>query len=225
LLVANPPSLNYASGGEACRDNPVAVPALFLIESYFGSFPMIVILLGILLFLFLIIVLLYNSLVAKKNAVGNAFGTIDAMLKKRYDLLPNLVETAKQYMDFERETLTKVTELRSRAVDPGLSSAQKIQVDRQIDQAMRGIMVQVENYPELKANQNFLQLQAAWNEIEEQISAARRTYNAAVMSYNNACEQFPTNVLAGMMNYSLKTYIEIPEEERKNINARELFRN
>jgi LemA protein len=70
-----------------------------------------------------------------------------------------------------------------------------------------------------------MQLQAAWNEIEEQISAARRTYNAAVMSYNNACEQFPTNILAGMLNYSLKTYIEIPEEERKNISARELFRS
>jgi LemA protein len=186
---------------------------------------MIAIFLGILLFLVLIFVLLYNALIAKKNAVGNAFGTIDAMLKKRYDLLPNLVETVKQYMDFERETLTKVTELRSRAVDPGLSSDQKIQVDHQIDQAMRGIMVQVENYPELKANQNFMQLQAAWNEIEEQISAARRTYNAAVMSYNNACEQFPTNILAGMLNYSLKTYIEIPEEERKNISARELFRS
>lgn len=186
---------------------------------------MIVAFLGILLVLFLIFVLLYNSLIAKKNAVANVFGTIDAMLKKRYDLLPNLVETVKQYMDFERETLTKVTELRSRATDPGLPSEQKVQVDNQIGQAMRGIMVQVENYPELKANQNFIQLQAAWNEIEEQISAARRTYNAAVMSYNNACEQFPTNILAGMMNYSLMTYIETPEEERKNISARELFRS
>jgi LemA protein len=186
---------------------------------------MIAIFFGILLFLILIIVLLYNALVAKKNAVGNAFGTIDAMLKKRYDLLPNLVETVKQFRDFERETLTRVTELRSRAADPALSSDQKIQVENQIGRAMRGIMVQVENYPELKANQNFIQLQAAWNEIEEQISAARRTYNAAVMSYNNACEQFPTNILAGMMRYSPKTYIEIPEEERKNISARELFRS
>ncbi|MBL1263987.1 LemA family protein [Methylomicrobium sp. RS1] len=186
---------------------------------------MIAIFLGILLFLILIFVLLYNALVAKKNAVGNAFGALDAMLKKRYDLLPNLVETVKQYMDFERETLTRVTELRSRAADSTLPSDQKIQVDNQIGQAMRGVMVQVENYPELKANQNFIQLQAAWNEIEEQISAARRTYNAAVMSYNNACEQFPTNLLAGMMNYSLKAYIEIPEEERTNISARELFRS
>ncbi|MGR8941104.1 MAG: LemA family protein [Gammaproteobacteria bacterium] len=185
---------------------------------------MILIALGILLLFLLLVVVLYNAMIARKNAVGNAFGTIDAMLKKRYDLLPNLVETVRQYMNFERETLAQVTELRSRAVDPGLPTEQKIHVDTQIDRAMRGIMVQVENYPELKANQNFMQLQAAWNEIEEQISAARRAYNAAVLSYNNACEQFPTNLLAGMLNYQLKSYLEIPEQERKNISARDLFK-
>ncbi len=184
---------------------------------------MILVLVGLLLGVILLIVLLYNSLVAKKNAVGNAFGTIDAMLKKRYDLLPNLVETVRQYMNFERDTLTKVTELRGRAVDPNLPADQKIALENQIGTVMRGIMVQVENYPDLKANQNFMQLQGAWNEIEEQISAARRTYNAAVNSYNNACEQFPTNLLAGLMHYQVKTYIEIPEQERQNINARNLF--
>ncbi|MGZ8214835.1 MAG: LemA family protein, partial [Methylosarcina sp.] len=163
--------------------------------------------------------------IAKKNAIGNAYGTIDAMLKKRYDLLPNLLETVKQYMNYERDTLTQVIELRGKAVSPNIPSDQKIQLENQINTAMRGIMVQVENYPELKANQNFLQLQGAWNEIEEQISAARRTYNAAVNSYNNACEQFPTNVMAGLMNFQLKTYIEIPEEERKNISAKDLFGN
>ncbi|MGZ8880893.1 MAG: LemA family protein [Methylosarcina sp.] len=177
------------------------------------------------IFILLVIVLLYNSLIAKKNAIGNAYGTIDAMLKKRYDLLPNLLETVKQYMNYERDTLTQVIELRGKAVSPNIPSDQKIQLENQINTAMRGIMVQVENYPELKANQNFLQLQGAWNEIEEQISAARRTYNAAVNSYNNACEQFPTNVMAGLMNFQLKTYIEIPEEERKNISAKDLFGN
>lgn len=184
---------------------------------------MIVVILGFLLFLLLIAVLLYNAMIAKKNAVANAFGTIDVMLKKRYDLLPNLIETVKQYMTFEHDTLVEVTALRSRAVEPGLPPEQKIVVDNQINQAMRGLMLQVENYPDLKANQNFLQLQAAWNEIEEQISAARRAYNATVLAYNNACEQFPSNFFAGMLNFSLKTYIEIPEEERKNISARDLF--
>jgi LemA protein len=186
---------------------------------------MIIALIGIVIFVLLVIVLLYNSLIAKKNAIGNAYGTIDAMLKKRYDLLPNLLETVKQYMNYERDTLTRVTELRGKAVSPNIPSDQKIQLENQINSAMRGIMVQVENYPELKANQNFLQLQGAWNETEEQISAARRTYNAAVNSYNNACEQFPTNVMAGLMNFQLKTYIEIPEEERKNISAKDLFGN
>lgn len=184
---------------------------------------MILVLLGVVLFIVFVIIILYNSLIAKKNAVSNAFGTIDVMLKKRYDLLPNLLETVKQYMNFERDTLTKVTEMRSRAVDPSISNDQKIQLDNRIHSTMRGILVQVENYPDLKTNQNFLQLQGAWNEIEEQISASRRTYNASVNSYNTACEQFPSNLLAAMMNFKLKAYIEIPEEERRNVNAKDLF--
>ncbi|WP_020565845.1 LemA family protein [Methylosarcina fibrata] len=186
---------------------------------------MMIALTGIVVFLCLVIVLLYNSLIAKKNALGNAYGTIDVMLKKRYDLLPNLLETVKRYMNYERDTLTRLVELRSKAVSPELSADQKIQLDNQIHSAVKSLMVQVENYPELKANQNFLQLQGAWNEIEEQISAARRSYNAAVNSYNNACEQFPTNLMANLMRFQLKTYIEIPEEERGNISARNLFGN
>lgn len=179
----------------------------------------------ILLVVALIGVVLYNSLIAKKNAVNNAFSSIDAMIKKRYDLLPNLVETVKQYMSYERDTLTTITELRTRAIDPNTAADQKIQLDNQINAAMKSIMVQVENYPDLKANQNFLHLQGSWNEVEEQISAARRAYNATVNSYNNAVEQFPTNLFARMMNFQLKSFFEIPEEERKNISAKDLFKN
>ncbi|MEP7127782.1 MAG: LemA family protein [Chitinophagales bacterium] len=178
----------------------------------------------IILVLLLIPVVLYNSLIRKKNAVGNAFGAIDAMLKKRYDLLPNLVTTVKTYMNYERDTLTKITELRNQATAANISPEQKIQLENQIGGAMRNIMVQVENYPDLKANQNFLQLQGSWNEIEEQISAARRAYNATVNDYNNAVEQFPTNILAGMMHYGMKSYLDVPDEERKNISAAELFK-
>ncbi len=96
-------------------------------------------LIGIIIFIIFIIALLYNSLVAKKNTVGNTFGSIGAMLKKRYDLLPNLVETVKLYMNYKRDTLTKVTELRSKAVDPKLPPDQKIQLDNQINAAIRGI--------------------------------------------------------------------------------------
>jgi len=172
-----------------------------------------------------ILIVLYNSLIRRKNAVANAYGAIDAMLKKRYDLIPNLVETVKQYMNYERDTLTKITELRTKAINPNIPPEEKIQLENQINSAMRNIMVQVENYPDLKANQNFLQLQASWNEIEEQISAARRAYNAAVTDYNNAVQQFPTNIFAGMMNFQPKTVLEIPEEERKNISAKDLFKS
>ncbi|HYV91309.1 MAG TPA: LemA family protein [Chitinophagales bacterium] len=182
-------------------------------------------LLIVLLVVGLIVIVLYNSLITKKNAVANSFGAIDAMLKKRYDLIPNLVETVKTYMNYERDTLTKITELRTKAIDPNIPPDQKIQLENQIGSAMRNIMVQVENYPQLKANQNFLQLQASWNEVEEQISAARRAYNAAVTDYNNSVQQFPTNIFARMMNFSTKSVLEIPDEERKNISAKDLFKN
>jgi LemA protein len=181
-------------------------------------------LLIIILVIALMVMVLYNTLVRRKNAVSNAYSAIDAMLKKRYDLLPNLVSTVKTYMNYERDTLTKITELRNEASSDDIPADQKIRLENQISRAMRGIMVQVENYPDLKANQNFLQLQAAWNEIEEQISAARRAYNASVNDYNNSVEQFPTNVMARMMKYSAKVFLDIPEEEKKNISAEELFK-
>lgn len=173
----------------------------------------------------LLFVFIYNSLVGKKNQVENAFASIDTMLKKRYDLIPNLVNTVKAYMNHERDTLTKITELRAKAASGGISSDEKVALDNQITKAIGGIMVAVENYPDLKANQNFLQLQGAWNEIEEQISAARRAFNASVTDYNNAVEMFPTNIFAGMMSYKRKQVFEIPEQERQNVSAKALFGN
>ena len=178
----------------------------------------------IIVLLLLIIAGYYNSLISRKNNVDNAFGTIDAMLKKRFDLIPNLVETVKQYMNYERDTLTKIIELRNSVVqNPNMPAQQRMDVENQITGLLSGIRVAVENYPDLKANQNFLQLQATWNEIEEQISAARRTYNAAVTSYNNGVEMFPTNIIARMMNYQPKEVLKIDEAERKNVSAKELF--
>ncbi|MBN2524234.1 MAG: LemA family protein [Bacteroidales bacterium] len=172
---------------------------------------------------FLIIVGLYNSLVRKKNDAENAFATIDVMLKKRYDLIPNLVTTVKEYMKHEHNTLSEITDMRSKAVQGGLSEDERVALDNKISKHMAGIMVAVENYPDLKANQNFLQLQAAWNEIEEQISAARRTFNAAITSFNNAVETFPSNIMANIMGYKRKQLFEIPEVEKQNISARDLF--
>lgn len=183
------------------------------------------IIIAILLIVALIGVFTYNSLIAKKNAVDNAFSSIDAMLKKRYDLIPNLVETVKQYMSYEKDTITKVVELRSKVLSGNIASEERVQIEKQISGALRNIMVSVENYPDLKASQNFVQLQGAWNEIEEQISAARRAYNAAVLNLNNAVEQFPSSIFAGMMNVSKRTFFEIAEAERQNVKASDLFKS
>ncbi|MCB1123495.1 MAG: LemA family protein [Verrucomicrobiae bacterium] len=167
--------------------------------------------------------LTYNGLVGKKNQVENAFAGIDTMLKKRYDLIPNLVATVKQYATHEKGTLTEITELRAKAMSGGLSSDEQVQVNNALSKALGGIMVAVENYPELKANENFLQLQRSLNEIEEQISAARRAFNASVTDYNNAIEMFPSNIVAGMMSYRRRQLFEIPETERQNVNVGDLF--
>ncbi|MDA0973142.1 MAG: LemA family protein [Bacteroidetes bacterium] len=168
-------------------------------------------------------ILLYNNLIDRKNRVEQAESDIDVQLKKRFDLIPNLVETVKAYMKHEQETLVKLTELRTRYQGGGLTMQEQQEMAGQVNRMGRGLMLQVENYPDLKASTNFMQLQAAWTEIEEQISASRRTYNAAVKDYNNGLEQFPTNLMARNMGYQRKEYIEIPEEETKNISAKELF--
>ena len=187
------------------------------------STSLIVIIVVVAIFL-LILISLYNGLIRKKNEVDNAFGGIDVQLKKRYDLIPNLIATVKQYMTHEKELLTKVTELRSKAVEGNLSNEEKVDVDNQITHAVKGIMVAVENYPDLKASDNFLNLQRTMNEVESQISAARRAYNAAVTDFNNGIQTFPGNMMAGMMGLTSKTVFEIPEVERENVNAADLFK-
>lgn len=171
----------------------------------------------------LMLILLYNGLIRKKNEVDNAFGGMDAQLKKRYDLIPNLVATVKQYAAHEKELLEKVTQLRSKAMGGNLSADDKVDIDNEISGALRSIMVAVENYPDLKASDNFMNLQRTLNEVESQISAARRAYNAAVTDYNNGIETFPGNMMAGMMGLQRKHVFEIPEAERQNVNVKDLF--
>lgn len=165
----------------------------------------------------------YNRLIAKRNQIANAFSAIDIMLKKRFDLLPNLVETIKQYTSYEEGVLTKITNLRSKVSSGQLSEQEKLNLDKQIGSAVNGMMLTVENYPELKANQNFLNLQAVWTESEEQIAAARRNYNFSVTDYNNAIMMFPGSIFAGMLDYKPIPVIENAQEERKNVSAKELF--
>ena len=173
--------------------------------------------------LLIIIILLFNNLIRKKNEVQNIFGSVDALLKKRYDLIPNLVSSVKTYMKHEASLLTSLTELRAKAINPAIDLKEKIDLQEKISRALDSIMIAVEAYPDLKASQNFLQLQAALNEVEEQISAGRRAYNAAVTAYNNAVETIPGNLAAFLMRYKPKPVMETPESERKNINVKELF--
>jgi LemA protein len=178
---------------------------------------------GFFLFLVLIFVVLYNSLVGKKNQVENAFAGMDAQLKKRYDLIPNLVAAVQKYMNHEKSTLEELTTLRTKALSGNLSSNERVDIDNKISKVLGGVMVAVENYPNLKASDNFVQLQGSLNEVEEQISASRRAFNAAVTSYNNGIEMFPTNIVASMMGYDRKQVFEISEAERQNVNVGALF--
>tara|TARA_B100000959_G_C14777375_1_gene540065 strand:- start:200 stop:757 length:558 start_codon:yes stop_codon:yes gene_type:complete len=166
---------------------------------------------------------IYNRLIGKRNQAENAYGSIDVYLEKRFDLIPNLVSTVKTYMEHEANVLTEITEKRARAVSGGIRPEQNLELAQQAEAALQGIMVQVENYPDLKANTNFLHLQGSLNEIEEQLSAARRTYNAAVTAYNNAVDMFPSSIIAGMMNFGRKDILETKVEKRETPQVNELF--
>jgi LemA protein len=173
----------------------------------------------------MVVVSIYNNLTSKKNQVSNAFGTIDVQLKNRYDLIPNLVAAVQQYTTHEKELLTKITELRAKALKQDVTPEDRVSLDNQISSALSGLMVSVENYPDLKASQNFIDLQHSLNEVESQIAAARRAYNAAVTDYNNAIEMFPGNLLAGMMLLKSKQVFAATETERSNVNVKNLFQS
>jgi len=177
----------------------------------------------IIIVLAIILILMYNSLVAKKNQVENIFASVDTQLKKRYDLIPNLVASVSKYMEHEKSILEDITKLRSEANKPNISDKEKINLDAKISKALGSIMIAVENYPDLKANENVMHLQRSLNEVESQIAAARRAYNQAVTDYNNALEMIPTNIMANAMGYRPKDVFVISENERQNVNVSELF--
>jgi LemA protein len=188
------------------------------------STELIVIFAVVLLFL-IIIVSMYNGLINKRNQVENVFGSLDAILKKRYDLIPNLVSAVREYMKHESGVLSQITEPRTKALNSDISSNEKVEINNQLSKALSGIQIAVENYPDLKANQNFIQLQGALNEVEEQISAARRAFNATVTDYNNSVEMFPSSIMASLMKFKRKHVFEITEVERHNVNVKDLFNN
>lgn len=174
--------------------------------------------------IFLLFVFGYNTLTRKKNGIDNAFGSIDAMLKKRFDLIPNLVASVQEYAKHEEGTFSRITELRTKGYQ-SLSEQEKAEFESCFSQAGRSFFMVAENYPQLKASENFMQLQRALNETEEQLSAARRTYNACVTDYNNSVMTFPSNLIANMFSFTKKEVFAIPEAERDNVDVKKLFRS
>ncbi len=160
---------------------------------------------------------MYNGLVQSRNKVDNAWGQIDVQLQRRFDLIPNLVEAVKGYMQHEESTLTKVTELRTSWANAQTVS-EKADLDNQLSGALKTIMAVSENYPDLKANQNFNTLQEELRSTENKISYARQFYNDSVTMYNTKLQVIPTNIIAGMFNFKEKELFKTDSEEaRQNV--------
>lgn len=157
---------------------------------------------------------LYNRLIRLRNGTDNAFGTIDVQLKQRCDLIPKVVDAVRGYMSHERGVLERLTELRTQATAAGTSPAERLALDGQMSGLLRGLVARVEAYPDLKANGTVLMLQRSLNEVEAQIAAARRTYNAAVTAYNISIETVPANIVAGAFGFTRRPLFEASAEER-----------
>ena len=166
-----------------------------------------IVILGIVvLFPLLVLVFIYNGHINRRNAVDYAFASIDVQLKKRWDLIPNLVNTVKGYANHEKELLEDITRARKQARDRHDDSFDRFEGERRIDQDIPQIMAIAEGYPELKADKQFLNLQRNLTEVEAQIAAARRAYNSAVMKYNNGVDMFPSSIVAGMFGFKRRQH-------------------
>jgi LemA protein len=160
------------------------------------------------------VIVAYNRLVASRNDVLNRWRQIDVQLKRRYDLIPNLVQAVRDVMSFEQETLEKVVAARSRAVGAS-SPADKMQADSEVTRALASFLAVVERYPEIKSNENVKQLQAELTGTENAIAAARSTYNTAVRDYNNLRQVVPSNVVAGLFGFLAEPYFEAAETDKQ----------
>ena len=160
------------------------------------------------------VVVVYNGLVVLKNRVKNAWAQIDVQLKRRCDLIPNLIETVKGYAAHESATLENVVKARQQAINVGDNVKNRAEAENALSGTLKSLFAVAENYPDLKANQNFMQLQEELTSTENKISFARQFYNDAVMAYNNKKEMFPTNIIAGVFNFENRDFFEIAEAEK-----------
>lgn len=168
---------------------------------------------GIIVFLVVVFVAIYNRLVNLRNRIDNAWSQIDVQLKRRYDLIPNLIETVKGYAKHEKETFENVTNARAQAVGAG-SVGEQAGAENMLTGALRSLFAVAENYPDLKANQNFLMLQEELSGTESKIAFSRQFYNDTVMTFNTTIQTIPNNIIAGMFGFAERDYFEIDEGSR-----------
>ena len=176
----------------------------------------LLIILAIIFVIVLWLIGIYNSLVRLRNQVKNAFSQIDVQLKRRHDLIPNLIETVKGYMKHERETLENITAYRSQAMS-ATSVGEKAKAEGLLGGALGRLQVAVEAYPDLKANQNFLSLQEELTSTENKISFSRQNYNDQVLFYNNKIQMFPSNIVAGMFRFTEEEFFEVEDQAEKAV--------
>ena len=165
---------------------------------------------------------IYNNLIRRRNRVDQAYGTIDVQLTQRYDLIPKLVESVRQYMGHEKGLLEEITRLRTQAV-ASRTPAERIGADNALSRAMGQLTVSMENYPQLRSSENFAQLQRSLNEVEEQLAAARRSYNAAATEYNDAVQTFPSSIVASSMGFGTRSLFAAEEQKRGDVDMKKLF--
>jgi LemA protein len=170
--------------------------------------------LGVVVLLVLMFVGIYNGLVAGRNSCKNAWSQVDVQLKRRYDLIPNLVETAKGYLKHERETLEAVIKARQMAIDAS-SLKDQAKAENMLTSTLRSLFAVSESYPDLKANQNMMALQEELTSTENRIGFSRQNYNDTVLSFNNRVQQFPSNIVAGMFHFKEEEFFELEDEAAK----------
>lgn len=177
---------------------------------------------GVIGLIILYLILSYNSLIRIRNRVRESFAAIEVYLMNRFDALTKVAETVVSYAEHERSTFEQVVKLREKLNTP-LSDEQKVDTYNQLDKMVSGMNIQVENYPELKASSNYLHLQRTINDLEEKLSASRRTYNANVNRFNTMIETIPTNIFASMMGFQVKTMLEIEEAKKADVSMKSLL--
>ena len=173
------------------------------------------IVIGVLVVLAVLVLFTYNNLIQLRNKVKEAFSTMDVYLKKRYDLIPNLVDIVKGYAQHETDTLQEVTKMRVNAQKGDLNTA--IDSEVKIGDALKSIFLVVEKYPDLKANTNFLDLQERLSKMEEEIAFSRRYYNGSVRGYNNKCQMFPFNLIAGMFGFQSMPMYQVDSDKERQV--------